>query len=260
MSIVQGAEGFVTETFGGPIGGLINTLSMGFLTRWLTNRKQESETQKKKQAKLDEEAELETKRIGAAADVLRQTEKYADLTKEEAEGKIRQQLADNKIEAVKEEKLTEEENILGFVEGKTQSLEDETKEDKKAKENGGTTDTKSEVDLLSIQAGTVNLQTGAIAEGEVAAPTLAAEVAGVAPVAKVAEGGVVTPAPIAGVAPVAPVAGEAKVAPVAISEPLTIQAPVVNVQQAGGEVVSTPGLQSLKPIARLAPIARARGR
>ena len=129
MSIVQGAEGFITGVFGGPIGGLINTLSMGFLTRWLTNRKQEGESQKKKQAKLDEEAELETKRVEAAAKVLRQTEKYADLTKEEAEGKIRQQLADNKIEAVKEEKLTEEENILGFVEGKTQSLEDETKED-----------------------------------------------------------------------------------------------------------------------------------
>ena len=41
MSIVQGAEGFVTETFEGPIGGLINTLSTGFLTRWLSNRKEE---------------------------------------------------------------------------------------------------------------------------------------------------------------------------------------------------------------------------
>ena len=46
MSVVQGAEGFVTGMFGGPIGGIINTLSVGFLTRWLTNRKQESETAK----------------------------------------------------------------------------------------------------------------------------------------------------------------------------------------------------------------------
>ena len=43
MSIVQGAEGFVTGMFGGPIGGIINALSVGFLTRLLTNRKEQKE-------------------------------------------------------------------------------------------------------------------------------------------------------------------------------------------------------------------------
>ena len=52
MSIVQGAEGFVTDTFGGPIGGLINTLSMGFLTRMLSNRKNGRDYNRKNQRRF----------------------------------------------------------------------------------------------------------------------------------------------------------------------------------------------------------------
>ena len=55
MSIVQGAEGFVTGMFGGPIGGIINALSVGFLTRWITNKK-EASAQAERDKKADEKA------------------------------------------------------------------------------------------------------------------------------------------------------------------------------------------------------------
>ena len=85
MSIVQGAEGFVTGVFGGPIGGLINTLSMGFLTRWLTNRKQEKEKQKDFEKKKEKEDELLDKRITAMAKSALGAEYDAKLTGKAAE-------------------------------------------------------------------------------------------------------------------------------------------------------------------------------
>ena len=70
MSIVQGAEGFVTEMFGGPIGGIINTLSMGFLTRWMSNKKEENAASKKLKDQKEQALQDQTSRVEALSKVL----------------------------------------------------------------------------------------------------------------------------------------------------------------------------------------------
>ena len=142
MSIVQGAEGFVTEMFGGPIGGIINTLSMGFLTRWMTNKKDENEASKKlknqkKQALIDE-----TARVEALSKVLANDEELGKLSDEDRERAIRKKLEDDKIEAATKPKAEQLEGAVAFMKGETVSPPKEVKENggestKEVKENGG---------------------------------------------------------------------------------------------------------------------------
>ena len=101
MSIVQGAEGFVTGMFGGPIGGIINTLSMGFLTRWLTNRKQEAETQRDLEKKQEKEDELFDKRLTAMAKQTMDAEYNAKLTGDAA--KVQEEALEKEKETLKVE-------------------------------------------------------------------------------------------------------------------------------------------------------------
>ena len=129
MSIVQGAEGFVTGMFGGPIGGIVNALSMGFLTRWLTNRKQEKEKQKDFEKKKEKEDELLDKRITAMAKSALGAEYDAELTGkaadaqnklvEEKEAEIREQF-DKREEAAKvDTEALETKKAQAFIEGKS---------------------------------------------------------------------------------------------------------------------------------------------
>ena len=135
MSLVQGAEGFVTEMFGGPIGGIINTLSMGFLTRWISNKKEESE-QQKKQTKLNkEQEELLNKRVSVLADTLMQDEEMAVKGREAVEAEIRAKLEKDEITALETQKKEELERSLAFMKGETVPPPEEVKE------NGGTTQT-----------------------------------------------------------------------------------------------------------------------
>ena len=149
MSIVQGAEGFVTGMFGGPIGGIINTLSVGFLTRWLTNRKQEKEKQKDFEKKKEKEDELLDKRIAAMAKSALGAEFDAELfaegneaQKKLVEGKeaeIREQF-DKREEAAKvDTEALETKKAQAFIEGKSaeeiETLGGEKKEE--AEKNNG---------------------------------------------------------------------------------------------------------------------------
>ena len=152
MSIVQGAEGFVTDTFGGPIGGLINTLSMGFLTRMLSNRKNEKEKEQALEKQKEKEKELLGKRIDAMAEVALGEELIAD-TKDKEYKAQQKRLADvrkdisaefkrREDEKKEEVRIIEEKKTQAFLEGK--STEDIAaigveKEEKKEeqKENGG---------------------------------------------------------------------------------------------------------------------------
>ena len=129
MSIVQGAEGFVTGMFGGPIGGIINTLSVGFLTRWLTNRKQEKEKQKDFEKKKEKEDELLDKRITAMAKSALGAEYDAELTGkaadaqnklvEEKEAEIREQFEKREEAAKVDTEALETKKAQAFIEGKS---------------------------------------------------------------------------------------------------------------------------------------------
>ena len=153
MSIVQGAEGFVTGMFGGPIGGIINTLSVGFLTRWLTNRKQEAETQKDLEKKQEKEDELFDKRLTAMAKQTMDEEYNAKLTgnaakvQEEAleteKEVLKVEFKRREDEAVKTSAIQEKTQAQAFKAGKSDeeiaALTLDTKEEKKeeAEKNNG---------------------------------------------------------------------------------------------------------------------------
>ena len=147
MSIVQGAESFVTDTFGGPIGGLINALSTGFLTRWLSNRKEEKAKQKQLEEKQNEEKKLEDKRISALADTLMQDEEMAKKGKEALETEIRAKLLKDENEELETQKNAELKRSLAFMKGEDASSED-------AEGNGGEV-VKSEEPVTAAEDGGV---------------------------------------------------------------------------------------------------------
>ena len=133
MSIVQGAEGFVTGMFGGPIGGIINSLSMGFITRMIANNKQDAETSKALQKKKDEEAALFDKRVSITADTLMKDKEYAKLGRERVEAEIENKLIDDERAALKLKEKEQLKATKAFMEGKTQSPESK----KEAEKNNG---------------------------------------------------------------------------------------------------------------------------
>ena len=149
MSIVQGAEGFVTGMFGGPIGGIINTLSVGFLTRWLTNRKQEKEKQKDFEKKKEKEDELLDKRITAMAksalgaeydaELFAKGNKAQEKLVEEKEAEIREQFDKREETAKVDTEALETKKAQAFIEGKSaeeiEALGGEKEEEKKEKQN-----------------------------------------------------------------------------------------------------------------------------
>ena len=167
MSIVQGAEGFVTGMFGGPIGGIINTLSVGFLSRWLTNRKQEAETADDLKKKKKTEKELLDKRITAMAKSALGEEYNAELF---AEGnKAQKKLVEDKEKAIRKEfdrreeeakvdtEALETKKAQAFITGKSTeeiaALGEEKKEEQK--ENGGAVEPAADVSVEEADSGEV---------------------------------------------------------------------------------------------------------
>ncbi len=136
-SVFGGIESFTTGIFGGPIAGLINTLTIGTLKRRKENAKLAKEKAEAEQKKTKEEQALREKSLGVMADRLmfdkdgnRIEGEFHDLNKEQVIEKIKQrELALEKTKLEKEIN-TEREAALAF-------FKDETK---KAEENGGTRD------------------------------------------------------------------------------------------------------------------------
>ena len=99
-SVFSGIESFTTGMFGGPIGGLINTLTIGSLKRRKENAKIEKEKAKEEAKKTAEENALRVKSLNVMAETLLQTDEYAGQTKEQV------------IEAIKARELQIEQNTL----------------------------------------------------------------------------------------------------------------------------------------------------
>ena len=109
-SVFGGIESFTTGIFGGPIAGLINTLTIGTLKRRKENAKLAKEKAESEQKKTKEEQALREKSLGVMADRLmfdkdgnRITGEFHDLNKEQVIEKIKQrELALEKTKLEKE--------------------------------------------------------------------------------------------------------------------------------------------------------------
>ena len=77
-SLVSGAEGFVNDIFGPGLGGLINTISIGFFTRWRDKSKEDKRQAKILKEQNEKAEELYDTRLGIMAQSAIQSREQLD--------------------------------------------------------------------------------------------------------------------------------------------------------------------------------------
>ena len=87
-SLVSSAEGFVNDIFGPGLGGLINTLSIGFFTRWRDKKKEDKRQEKVLEEQRKQINELHDKRVEVVTANISSLQKQADDGDEQARAEL----------------------------------------------------------------------------------------------------------------------------------------------------------------------------
>ena len=134
-NILSGAENLTTSIFGGSLGGVLNSLTIGMVKRKNENAKIEKEKAKEQAKATAADRALLDKQHEALIDNLELTEEYADSSREEILQVIKKtELAKEELE-LKKQRNEEERKALEFV-----------KVENEAKENGGVTEIDKQID------------------------------------------------------------------------------------------------------------------
>ena len=111
-SLVSSAEGFVNDIFGPGLGGLINTLTIGFFTRWRDKKKEDKRQEKVLEEQRKQINELHDKRVEVVTANISSLQKQADDGDEQAKAELDHRVQFQTIEQ-------EEETDALIKEGKT---------------------------------------------------------------------------------------------------------------------------------------------
>ena len=134
-NLLSGAENLTTSIFGGALGGVLNSLTIGMIKRKNENAKIEKEKAKEQAKATAADRALLDKQHEALIDNLELTEEYADSSREEILQVIKKtELAKEELE-LKKQRNEEERKALEFV-----------KVENEAKENGGVTAIDKQID------------------------------------------------------------------------------------------------------------------
>jgi len=134
-NLLSGAENLTTSIFGGALGGVLNSLTIGMIKRKNENAKIEKEKAKEQAKATAADRALLDKQHEALIDNLELTEEYADSSREEILQVIKKtELAKEELE-LKKQRNEEERKALEFV-----------KVENEAKENGGVTEIDKQID------------------------------------------------------------------------------------------------------------------
>jgi len=148
-NILSGAENLTSSIFGGSLGGVLNSLTIGMVKRKTENAKIEKEKAKEQEKATAADKALLDKQHQALIDNLELTEEYADSSREEILQVIKKtELAKEELE-LKKQRNEEERKALEFV-----------KVENKVKENGG-----SAVTSKSDTSGDMNIVGDFISKG-----------------------------------------------------------------------------------------------
>ena len=134
-NLLSGAESMTSGIFGGALGGVLNSLTVGMVKRRLDNAKIEKEKAKEIEKQTAEEKALNEKRLTALVETLA-------LSEEEAEnGKKYNEMKDSEIlEIIKNTELEKEKRERNEkIKEEEQKALDFIQSENKAKKNGGTT-------------------------------------------------------------------------------------------------------------------------
>ena len=154
-NLLSGAENLTTSIFGGSLGGVLNSLTIGMVKRKNENAKIEKEKAKEQAKATAADRALLDKQHEALIDNLELTEEYADSSREEILQVIKKtELAKEELE-LKKQRNEEERKALEFV-----------KVENEAKENGGVTEIDKQID--SPVASFIAKENGGIADSPVA--------------------------------------------------------------------------------------------
>ena len=134
-NLLSGAESMTSSIFGGALGGVLNSLTVGMVKRRLDNAKIEKEKAKEIEKQTAEERALNEKRLTALVETLA-------LSEEEAEnGKKYNEMKDSEIlEIIKNTELEKEKRERNEkIKEEEQKALDFIQSENKAKKNGGIT-------------------------------------------------------------------------------------------------------------------------
>ena len=124
-NILSGAEGFITNTFGGPLGGIINAVTIGFLKRKIEAGKEEKRQLKIATEKKAEEAILEDDHLNQLADRLKLIPQFAEHDKKSLKVEAKRRLDEDAAEELESQRLAKDEELTNFMLKKDPKKEEE---------------------------------------------------------------------------------------------------------------------------------------
>ena len=141
-NLLSGAENLTTSIFGGALGGVLNSLTIGMIKRKNENSKIEKEKAKEQaKASAEEKALLDKQRavlvetLSLSDEIYKDNIKYSDMKDEEILQVIKNTELAKEEEELKKQRNEEERKALEFV-----------KVENEAKENGGVTEIDKQID------------------------------------------------------------------------------------------------------------------
>ena len=114
-SVYSGLESFTTGMFGGPMGTLINTLTVGVFKRRHENKKSEKAAEELRVKKRAEENELHEKSLSATAKILQGTDEFKNKSEKSLVVMLKKQEEEKRIAEANEAIKGQKEKALEFL-------------------------------------------------------------------------------------------------------------------------------------------------
>ena len=144
-NLLSGAESFTTSIFGGALGGVLNSLTLGSIKRRNDNAKIEKDKAKEVAKASAEEKAQRQQLLDTSVDILRDTKKYKNHSREQVEAIVRASELEKEIEETKKAENEEKKRLLDFTKKATTRI-------KKLEKDGGIVVQESPEDKKSTKA------------------------------------------------------------------------------------------------------------
>ena len=144
-NLLSGAENMTTSIFGGALGGVLNSLTIGMVKRRNENAKIEKDKAKEVAKASAEEKAQRQQLLDSSVDILRDTKKYKNHSREQVEAIVRASELEKEIEETKKAEKEEKKRLLDFTKKATTRI-------KKLEKDGGIVVQESPEDKKSTKA------------------------------------------------------------------------------------------------------------
>ena len=118
-NLLSGAENLTSSIFGGSLGGVLNSLTIGMVKRRNENAKNEKEKAKEVAKATAEEKSTREKILNTLVDTLKLTDEHKNKSREQLEAMIKASELEKEIAAKNEEISKQKEEALALVGGES---------------------------------------------------------------------------------------------------------------------------------------------